>query len=86
MIVQLGAECTGNVRVKETLQKVDEVRYDGHTHYQFNALYSCKVQMMKLWTLEKKKVRQSVYVDMEDREVEEDSDGEDDDDEDEMPV
>jgi hypothetical protein len=33
MIVQLGVECTGNVRVKETLQKVDKVVYNGNTHY-----------------------------------------------------
>jgi hypothetical protein len=38
MIVQLGVECMGNVRVKETLQKVDEVEYNGSAHYQFNSL------------------------------------------------
>ncbi len=44
MIVQLGVVCMGNVRVKETLQKVDEVVHNGHRNYQFNTTYSCKVQ------------------------------------------
>jgi hypothetical protein len=55
MIVQLGVECTGNVRVKETLQKVDKIVYNGNAHYQFNTIYSCTVQTMKLRTMEKKK-------------------------------
>ena len=58
----------------------------GHTHYQCNAIYSCKVQTMKLRTTEKKKVRQSVHVDNDDREVEENFDGDDDDDEEMPPV
>ena len=46
MRVPLGIVCTGNVRVKESFQKVDEVVVGGHTHYQFNTIYSCKVQVM----------------------------------------
>jgi hypothetical protein len=32
MVIQLGVVCTGNVRMKEFLKKVDEVIYGGHTH------------------------------------------------------
>jgi hypothetical protein len=81
MIVQLGVECTGNVMVKETLQKVDEVVYNGSAHYQFNTIYSCKVQTMKLRTMEKKKARQSVHVDIDKHSEEENSNRDDDDDE-----
>ena len=55
MSVPLGIVCTGNVRVKETLQKVDEVVHNGHTHYQFNTIYSCKVRAMVQRTSQKKK-------------------------------
>ncbi len=86
MIVQLGVECTGNVRVKETLEKVDEVVYNGSAHYQFNTIYSCKVQTMKLRTMEKKKARRSVHVDIDKCSEEENSDGDNDDDKEMAPV
>jgi hypothetical protein len=86
MIVQLGVECTGNVMVKESLQKVDEVMYNGNAHYQFNTIYSCKVQMMKLRTTEKKKARQSVHVDIDKHSEEENSNGDDDNDKEMAPV
>ncbi len=57
MIVQLGVFCLGNARVKETLQKVDEVVDNGNTHYQFNIIYSWKVKTIKLWRTQKKKER-----------------------------
>jgi hypothetical protein len=85
MIVQL-VECTDNVRVKETLQKVDEVVYNGSAHYQFNTIYSYKVQTMKLWTTKKKKVRRSDHVNIDKRSAEENSDGDDDDDKEMAPV
>jgi hypothetical protein len=46
MVVHLGVVCTSNVRVKETLQKVVVVIHGGRTHFQFNTIYSCKVQTM----------------------------------------
>jgi hypothetical protein len=57
MLIQLGAVCTGSVRVKEVLKKVDEVIYSGHTHFQFNTIYSCKVRVMLVRTTVKKKAR-----------------------------
>ncbi len=86
MIVQLGVECTGNVRVEETLQKVDKVEYNGSAHYQFNTIYSCKVQTMKVQTTERKKARRSVHVDIDKRSEEENSDGDDDEDKEMAPV
>ena len=86
MIVQLGVECTGNVRVKETLQKVDKVVYNGSAHYQFNTIYSCKVQTMKVQTTERKKARRSVHGDISERSEEENSDGDDDEDKEMAPV
>jgi hypothetical protein len=50
MVIQLGVVCTGNVRVKEFLKKVDKVIYSGHTHFQFNTIYSCKVRVMLVQT------------------------------------
>ncbi len=85
-IVQLGVECTGNLRVKETLQKVDKVVYNGSAHYHFNTSYSCKVQTMKLRTTEKKKARKSVHVDINKCSEEENSNGDDDDDKEMAPV
>ena len=55
--------------------------HDGHTHFQFNTLYSCKVQVMVQMTIAKKKAGRSVSVDVEEINEVEDSDGEDDDDE-----
>ncbi len=55
MSVPLGIVCTGDVRVEETLQKVDKVVHNRHTHYQFNAIYSCKVRAMVQRTSQKKK-------------------------------
>ena len=54
-----------------------EVVYSGQTHFQFNTIYTCKVKTMKVWTMQKKKVRQSVHVDAEDLSEEENSDGDD---------
>jgi hypothetical protein len=79
MRVPLGIVCTGNVRVKETLQKVDEVVVGGHTHYQFNTIYSCKVRAMVQQTSQKKKVYRSIHVALDELEEGEDSDGNDDD-------
>jgi hypothetical protein len=75
MTVKLGVVCTGDVRVKETLQKVEEVVCNGHTHYQFHTIYSCKVRAMKRWTMQKKKAMQSVHVDLDKRSKEKGSDG-----------
>ena len=36
MMVQLGVVCTGTVRVKEMLNKVDEIEHAGKTHFQYN--------------------------------------------------
>ncbi len=60
MVIQLGVVCTGNVRMKEFLKKVDEVIYSGHTHFQFNTIYSCKVRVMLVRTTVKKKARQAI--------------------------
>ncbi len=46
--------------MKEILKKVDEVIYSGHTHFQFNTIYSCKVRVMLQWTTTKKKARQAI--------------------------
>jgi hypothetical protein len=80
MVIQLGVVCTGNVRVKEFLKKVDEVIYGGHTHFQFNTIYSCNVRVMLMRTTMKKKVRQAIDAnDVDDVKEEVHSDGEDDD-------
>ncbi len=60
MVIQLGVVCTNNVRVKEFLKKIDEVIYSGHTHFQFNTIYSCKVRVMLVWTNVKKKARRAI--------------------------
>ncbi len=60
MVIQLGVVCTGNVRVKEFLKKVDEVIYSRHSHFQFNTIYSCKVRVMLVQTTTKKKARQAI--------------------------
>ncbi len=57
MVIQLGVVCTGNVRMKEFLKKVDEVIYSGHTHFQLNTIYSCKFRVMLVRTTAKKKAR-----------------------------
>ena len=62
-IVPLEVRCTGNPRVKETLQKSDEVIVGGHTHYQFNTIYSCKLQAMEQRSAQKKKAVRSVFLD-----------------------
>jgi hypothetical protein len=78
MIVPLGIVCTSDVRVKETLQKVDEVVHNGYTHYQFNTIYSCKVQAMVQRKSQKKKAWRSVHIDLDQLNEGEDSDGYDD--------
>jgi hypothetical protein len=50
----------GTVRVKEFLKKVEEVIHSGHTHFQFNPIYSCKVRLMLVQTTAKKKARQAI--------------------------
>ncbi len=57
MVIQLGVVCTGTVSVKESWKKVDEVIHSGHTHFQFNTIYSCKVRVMLQWATTKKKAR-----------------------------
>ncbi len=82
MVIQLGIVCTGNVRMKEFLKKVDKVIYGGHTHFQFNTIYICKVRVMLARTTMKKKVRQDIDANnIDDVKEEVNSDGEDDDDE-----
>ena len=87
MIVQLGVVCTGNVRVTEDLKKIGEVVYSGHTHFQFNTIYTytCRVKTMKEQTTQKRRVRRVVHDSDEDLSEEENSD-EDDDDEEMTPV
>ena len=84
MIVQLGVVCTGNVRVTEDLKKIGEVVYSGHTHFQFNTIYTCRVKTMKERTTQKRRVRRVVHDSDEDLSEEENSDGVDDDDDEEM--
>jgi hypothetical protein len=62
-IVPLEVRCTGNPRVKETLQKCDKVVVGGNTHYQFNSIYSCKLQAMEQRSAQKKKAVRSVFLD-----------------------
>ena len=82
MVIHLGVVCTGNVRVKEFLKKVDKVIYNGHTHFQFNTIYNCKVRVMLQWTTMKKKARRAINADdVNDVKEEVNSDGEDNDDE-----
>jgi len=57
MIVQLGVVCTGNVRVTEDLKKMGEVVFNGHTHFQFNTIYTCRVKTMKARTAQRRRVR-----------------------------
>ncbi len=80
-IVPFDVRCTGNPRVKETLQKHDVVVVGGHSHYQFYTIYSCKVWTMDQRSTQKKKARRSIFVDqVDDLSDEEDSDGGGDDD------
>ncbi len=82
MVIQLGVVCTGNVRMKEFLKKVDKVIYSGHAHFQFNTIYSYKVRVMLVRTTAKKKARQAIDAnDVDDVEEEGNSNGEDDDNE-----
>jgi hypothetical protein len=75
-IVPFDVRCTGNPRVKETLQKHDVVVVGGHSHYQFYTIYSCKVRTMDQRSTQKKKARRSIFVDeVDDLSDEEDSDG-----------
>ena len=78
MVIQLGAVCTGTVRVKEFLKKADEVIHGGNRHFQFNTVYSCKVRKMVQRTIEKKKAFHSVSVNDDDIAEGTDSDGQDD--------
>jgi hypothetical protein len=82
MVIQLGVVCTSTVGVKEFLKKVDDVIHSGHTHFQFNTIYSCKVRVMLQGTTAKKKARQAINAD-DDNDVKEEvnSNGEDNDDE-----
>ncbi len=81
-MIQLGVVCTGNVRVKEFLKKVDEVIYNGHTHFQFNTIYSCKVRVMLVRATAKKKARRAIDTNnVNDVEEEVNSNGEDNDNE-----
>ena len=45
-IVMIDVRCTGNLRVKETLQRCDEVIIGGNTHFQYNTIYTCKMLAM----------------------------------------
>ncbi len=68
--------------MKEFLKKVDGVIHSGHTHFQFNTIYSCKVRVMLQWTITKKKARRAINPDDVNYVKEEvNSDGEDNDDE-----
>ena len=74
------------MRVKETLNKVDEIEHAGRTHFQYNTICSCRVKVMKEGTVQKKQARQAVL----DNDIgaiseEDDTDGYDDDDDEEMP-
>jgi hypothetical protein len=60
MVIQLGVVCTSFVRIKEFLKKFEELIYGGHTHFQFNTIYSCKVRVMLVQTTAKKKARQAI--------------------------
>ena len=62
----------------EDLKKVGEIVYAGQTHFQFNTIYICRVQTMKLRTMQIKKVRGSVHVDTGDLSEEENSGGDND--------
>jgi len=85
MMVQLGVVCTGTVRVKETLNKVDEIEHAGKTHNQYNSIFSCRVKVMKERTVQKKQVRRAVLDDDIGAISEEDDTDDDDDDDEEMP-
>jgi hypothetical protein len=86
MVIQLGVVCTSNVLVKEFLKKVDKIIYNGHTHFQFNTIYSCKVRVMLVRTTAKKKARRAIDAnDVDDVKEEGNSNGEDNDNE-EMAV
>jgi hypothetical protein len=70
------------MRVKEFLKKVDKIIYNGHTHFQFNTIYSCKVRVMLVQTTAKKKARQAIDANnVDDVKEEGNSNGEDDEDE-----
>ncbi len=60
MVIQPGVVCTGTVRVKEFLKKVDEVIHSENTHFHFNTIYSCKVWVMLQQTTVNKKARQAI--------------------------
>ncbi len=80
MVIRLGDVCTGTVRVKEFLKKVDEVIHSEHMHFQFNTIYSCKVRVMLQRTTAKKKARHAINAkDIDDVKEEVNSDGEDND-------
>ncbi len=82
IVIQLGVVCTGTVRVKEFLKKVDKVIHGGHTHFQFNTIYRCKVRVMLQWTTTKKKARHAINTNnVDDVEEEVNSAGEDNDNE-----
>ena len=81
----MGVVCTGTVRVKETLNKVDEIEHTGKTHFQYNTICSCRVKVMRERTVQKKQARRAV-IDNDIGEIsEDDTDGYDDDDDEEMP-
>ena len=55
--------CTGNPRVKETLQRCEDVIVGGNTHFQFNTTYTCKMLVMEQRSAQKKRAVRTVFVD-----------------------
>jgi len=62
-IMQLNFRCTGNPRVKESLQRCEEVIVGGNTHFQFNTIYTCRMLAMEQRSAQKKKAMRTVFVD-----------------------
>jgi hypothetical protein len=62
-IIQLNFRCTGNPRVKESLQRCEELIVSGNTHFQFNTIYTCRMLAMEQRSAQKKKAVRSVFVD-----------------------
>ena len=62
-IIQLNFRCTGNPRVKESLQRCEEVIVGGNTHFQFNTMYTCRMLAMEQRSAQKKRAMHTVFVD-----------------------
>ena len=62
-IIQLNFRCTGNPRVKESLQRCEELIVSGNTHFQFNTIYTCRMLAMEQRSAQKKKAMRTVFVD-----------------------